>query len=170
MSGKGDPFVNLAGQLHDDVMALAGVFVLLQDNSGFLRAALHQTHRVLHIDVHAGNLLAVMYLGRVVELTTSEELFANTLHPYTKALLSAIPVADVNKTKKRIPLQGDVPSPANPPSGCTFHPRCPEVCEKCKSERPMLEEYIIDGVSHFVSCHKVKEELAAKGILPVVKE
>ena len=114
--------------------------------------------------------IAVMYLGRVVELTTSEELFANTLHPYTKALLSAIPVADVSKTKKRIPLQGDVPSPANSPSGCTFHPRCPEVCEKCKSERPMLEEYIIDGVSHFVSCHKVKEELAAKGILPVVKE
>ncbi|MBR4989733.1 MAG: ABC transporter ATP-binding protein [Oscillospiraceae bacterium] len=114
--------------------------------------------------------IAVMYLGRVVELTTSEELFANTLHPYTKALLSAIPVADVHQTKKRIPLQGDVPSPANPPSGCTFHPRCPEVCEKCKTERPMLEEYIIDGVSHFVSCHKVKEELAAKGILPVVKE
>ena len=114
--------------------------------------------------------IAVMYLGRVVELTTSEELFANTLHPYTKALLSAIPVADVNQTKKRIPLQGDVPSPANPPSGCTFHPRCPEVCERCRNERPMLEEYIIDGVSHFVSCHKVKEELAAKGILPVEKE
>ena len=110
--------------------------------------------------------IAVMYLGRVVELTTSEELFANTLHPYTKALLSAIPVADVTKTKKRIPLQGDVPSPANPPSGCTFHPRCPEVCQKCKSERPMLEEYIIDGVSHLVSCHKVKEELAARGIFP----
>lgn len=114
--------------------------------------------------------IAVMYLGRVVELTTSEELFANTLHPYTKALLSAIPVADVSKTKKRIPLQGDVPSPANPPSGCTFHPRCPEVCEKCKTERPMLEEYVIDGVSHFVSCHKVKEELAAKGIFPKAKE
>lgn len=114
--------------------------------------------------------IAVMYLGRVVELTTSEELFANTLHPYTKALLSAIPVADVSKTKKRIPLQGDVPSPANPPSGCTFHPRCPEVCEKCKTERPMLEEYVIDGVSHFVSCHKVKEELTAKGIFPKAKE
>ncbi len=114
--------------------------------------------------------IAVMYLGRVVELTTSEELFANTLHPYTKALLSAIPVADVGQKKKRIPLQGDVPSPANPPSGCTFHPRCPDVCDMCKTERPLLEEYIIDGVSHFVSCHKVKAELAAKGILPVVKE
>lgn len=113
--------------------------------------------------------IAVMYLGRVVELTTSEDLFANTLHPYTKALLSAIPVADVSKKKKRIPLQGDVPSPANPPSGCTFHPRCPERCDKCKAERPVLEEYIIDDVSHFVSCHKVKEELAAKGILPEEK-
>ena len=84
--------------------------------------------------------IAVMYLGRVVELTTSEELFANTLHPYTKALLSAIPVADVTKKKKRIPLQGDVPSPSNPPSGCTFHPRCPECCEICKTQRPVLEE------------------------------
>ena len=107
--------------------------------------------------------IAVMYLGRIVELTTSEELFANTLHPYTKALLSAIPVADVSKKKKRIPLQGDVPSPANPPPGCTFHPRCPECRERCRSERPVLEEYAIDGVSHFVSCHKVKEMMEAKG-------
>ena len=114
--------------------------------------------------------IAVMYLGRVVELTTSEELFANTLHPYTKALLSAIPVADVTKKKKRIPLQGDVPSPANPPSGCTFHPRCPECEEFCKTERPVLEEYKIDGVSHFVSCHKVKKMLAEKGIVPEEKK
>ncbi len=104
-----------------------------------------------------------MLFRSIVELTTSEELFANTLHPYTKALLSAIPVADVSKKKKRIPLQGDVPSPANPPPGCTFHPRCPECRERCKSERPVLEEYAIDGVSHFVSCHKVKEMMEAKG-------
>lgn len=107
--------------------------------------------------------IAVMYLGRIVELTTAEELFANTLHPYTKALLSAIPVADVTQKKHRIPLQGDVPSPANPPSGCTFHPRCPECEERCKNERPVLEEYVIDGVSHFVSCHKVKEMMEARG-------
>lgn len=106
--------------------------------------------------------IAVMYLGKIVELTTSEELFSNTLHPYTKALLSAIPVADVTKKKKRIPLQGDVPSPANPPSGCTFHPRCPECTERCKTDKPVLEEYVINGVSHFVSCHKVKEMLAAQ--------
>ena len=114
--------------------------------------------------------IAVMYLGRVVELTTSEELFANTLHPYTKALLSAIPVADVTKKKKRIPLQGDVPSPANPPSGCTFHPRCPECEERCTAEKPVLEEYVIDGVSHFVSCHRVKDMLKARGIEPEVHE
>ena len=114
--------------------------------------------------------IAVMYLGRVVELTTSEELFANTLHPYTKALLSAIPVADVTKKKKRIPLQGDVPSPANPPSGCTFHPRCPECEERCKAEKPVLEEYVINGVSHFVSCHHVKDILKARGIEPEVHE
>ena len=95
-----------------------------------------------------------------MELTTSEELFKNTLHPYTQALLSAIPVADVTHKKKRIPLQGDVPSPANPPSGCTFHPRCPQCCEKCKQERPVLEEYIIDGVSHFAACHLVHEQYA----------
>ena len=106
--------------------------------------------------------IAVMYLGRVVELTSSEELFGNTLHPYTSALLSAIPVADVAKKKKRIPLQGDVPSPANPPSGCTFHPRCPECTERCRKERPMLEEYEINGVSHFVACHLVKEKLAGR--------
>lgn len=114
--------------------------------------------------------IAVMYLGRIVELTTSEELFTNTLHPYTKALLSAIPVADVTKKKKRIPLQGDVPSPADPPAGCTFHPRCPECGEKCRTEKPVLEEYIINGVSHFVSCHKVKEALAAQGISPEGKK
>ena len=106
--------------------------------------------------------IAVMYLGRVVELTTSEELFKNTLHPYTQALLSAIPVADVTHKKKRIPLQGDVPSPANPPSGCTFHPRCPQCTAKCRQERPKLDEYGIDGVSHFAACHKVKEMYADK--------
>ena len=103
--------------------------------------------------------IAVMYLGRIVELTTSEELFSNTLHPYTKALLSAIPVADVTKKKKRIPLQGDVPSPANPPSGCTFHPRCPECCDRCRTEPPALEEFTVNGVSHFVACHRAKEYL-----------
>ncbi len=97
--------------------------------------------------------IAVMYLGRIVELTTSDELFGNTLHPYTKALLSAIPVADVRKKKKRVPLQGDVPSPARPPAGCAFHPRCPCCTERCQRERPELLEHVVNGVSHFVACH-----------------
>ena len=97
--------------------------------------------------------IAVMYLGRIVELTTSDELFGNTLHPYTQALISAIPVADVRKKKKRVPLQGDVPSPAKPPEGCTFHPRCPRCTERCRKERPELREYTVNGISHFVACH-----------------
>ena len=102
--------------------------------------------------------IAVMYLGRIVELTTSEELFGNTLHPYTQALLSAIPVADVRKKKKRVPLQGDVPSPAKPPKGCAFHPRCPRCTERCRRERPELREHTVNGVSHLVACHLADEE------------
>lgn len=101
--------------------------------------------------------IAVMYLGRIVELTTSEELFANTLHPYTQALLSAIPVADVRKKKKRVPLQGDVPSPAKPPKGCAFHPRCPRCTERCQLERPELREHTVNGVRHLVACHLADE-------------
>ena len=78
---------------------------------------------VMGIDVYKRQ-----YLGRMVEMADTEELFENTLHPYTRALLSAIPIADIDRRRKRIPLQGDVPSPVNPPSGCPFHPRCPECC------------------------------------------
>ncbi len=102
--------------------------------------------------------IAVMYLGRVVELATTEELFRNTLHPYTQALLSAIPIADVTKKKKRTPLQGDVPSPANPPKGCPFHPRCPNCTEKCKTEVPVLQRLVINGEEHYISCHRAAEK------------
>ena len=106
-----------------------------------------------------------MYLGRVVELTTSEELFANTLHPYTKALLSAIPGGGCDQDKKkRIPLQGDVPSPSNPPSGCTLPSQMSGMLRNLQNPASGAEEYKINGVSHFVSCHKVKQELEAKGI------
>lgn len=104
--------------------------------------------------------IAVMYLGKIVELTDTETLFKNTLHPYTKALLSAIPIADIAKTKKRIPLQGDVPSPANPPSGCTFHPRCPNCTERCKTEEPVLENVGTDEKPHFISCLLAKSSQA----------
>jgi len=97
--------------------------------------------------------IAVMYLGRIVELAYSEDLYANTKHPYTRALLSAIPVADLDKKSKRIILEGDVPSPVNPPSGCPFHPRCPEAIEKCKMDVPKLVEYTTNGRTHYASCH-----------------
>ena len=99
--------------------------------------------------------IAVMYLGRVVELCHSEELYSNTLHPYTEALLSAIPVADLDKQTKRIVLEGDVPSPVDPPSGCPFHPRCPKAEDICKSSVPSLKKYSINGNDHFASCHLI---------------
>jgi oligopeptide/dipeptide ABC transporter ATP-binding protein len=100
--------------------------------------------------------IAVMYLGRVVELCRSEDLYSNTMHPYTEALLSAIPVADLDKQTKRIVLEGDVPSPVNPPNGCPFHPRCPKAFDKCKADVPALKRYVVDGHDHFASCHLIE--------------
>ena len=99
--------------------------------------------------------VVVMYLGKIVELAESEDLYADTLHPYTKALLSAIPVADLDRKSKRIVLEGDVPSPINPPSGCAFHPRCPQAQEICSRETPRLTKYIRHDTEHFASCHFV---------------
>ena len=101
--------------------------------------------------------IAVMYLGRIVELANTEDIYADTLHPYTEALLSAIPVADLDRKTQRIVLEGDVPSPVNPPSGCPFHPRCPKAFDRCKSEVPSLTSHMRNGVQHFVSCHLVEE-------------
>ena len=99
--------------------------------------------------------IAVMYLGRIVELCESEDLYKNTLHPYSEALISAIPVADLDKQTKRIVLEGDVPSPVNPPSGCPFHPRCPKAQDICKSQVPPLKKYSTNGNEHYASCHLI---------------
>lgn len=116
----------------------------------------------LSVVEYVSDRIAVMYLGKVVELATTDELFRNTLHPYTCALLSAIPVADITKKRKRIPLQGDVPSPVNPPSGCPFHPRCPKCKEKCTVDIPKLTAYQIGKEEHFVSCHFAMEMMKEK--------
>lgn len=107
----------------------------------------------LSVVEYVSDRIAVMYLGEIVELADAAELYRNTAHPYTQALLSAIPVADIHHKKKRILLEGDVPSPVNPPSGCHFHGRCIQCQEICKTERPELKRYEIDGSEHFVACH-----------------
>ena len=94
--------------------------------------------------------ILVMYLGEVIEMAETEELFSHTLHPYTKALISAIPLPTTEKQDDRILLEGDIPSTVNPPSGCRFCTRCFMAKEKCRHEHPKLEE-IRPG--HFVSCH-----------------
>jgi len=96
--------------------------------------------------------VAVMYLGEIVETATSEQLYDNPLHPYTKALLSAIPSIDPTTKKERIVLPGDVPSPINPPSGCRFHPRCPIAMDVCKQQPPQT----LDLEGHVVRCHAVE--------------
>ncbi|MGG4035968.1 oligopeptide/dipeptide ABC transporter ATP-binding protein [Paenibacillus cisolokensis] len=104
----------------------------------------------LNVVRHISDRVGVMYLGKLVEVSQTEDLFAHPLHPYTAALLSAIPKPHPRAKKERIVLQGDVPSPANPPSGCRFHPRCPFAREKCKAEIPPLEEI---APNRQVACH-----------------
>lgn len=95
--------------------------------------------------------VAVMYLGKVVEVADAKELYRNALHPYTEALLSAIPIPKINQKRKRRILQGEVPSPINKPSGCAFHTRCPHVMDICKTVDPELKDETGDG--HLVACH-----------------
>ncbi len=101
--------------------------------------------------------IAVMYLGRIVELSDTDDLYSHTLHPYTKALLSAIPVTDLQRKTERIILKGDVPSPIDPPSGCPFHPRCPACIDRCRTEVPTLKKYTVNGKKHYASCLLVAE-------------
>ena len=133
-----------------DVSIQAQVLNLLQD----LQEEMGLTYLFISHDLsvvkHLSNRIAVMYLGKIVELATSDELFANQAHPYTQALLSAIPIPSIDAKPKRILLQGDVPSPKNPPSGCRFHTRCPYASERCKQVEPQLNDI---GGGHYVACH-----------------
>jgi oligopeptide/dipeptide ABC transporter ATP-binding protein len=104
----------------------------------------------LNVVEYLSDRVAVMYLGKIIEIADVEEIYRKPLHPYTQSLLSSIPSTKVEDDKERIILEGDVPSPLNPPSGCSFHPRCPKAMDICSKEAPIFKEYI-DG--HKVSCH-----------------
>jgi oligopeptide/dipeptide ABC transporter ATP-binding protein len=104
----------------------------------------------LSVVAHMSDRIAVMYLGRIVEMAPAEALYRTPLHPYTRALLSAIPVADPDVRKEKILLEGDVPSPLDPPAGCAFHSRCPERREVCAHRVPSFE---LAGEAHWVECH-----------------
>ncbi len=106
----------------------------------------------LSVVEHISNRVAVMYVGKMVELADRDELYANPLHPYTKALMSAIPVPNPMLRRERIILKGDVPSPLAPPKGCRFHPRCPVVMDVCSQEEPVYQDV---GGGHFVACYRV---------------
>ena len=104
----------------------------------------------LSVVEHISDRVAVMYLGRIVELASDKALYQNPLHPYSQALLSAVPMPDPEIRQKKILLQGDVPSPMNPPTGCTFHTRCPECLDICSQEIPVFKNM---GDEHWVACH-----------------
>ena len=137
-----------------DVSIQAQVITLMMR----LREELNLTYLFIAHDLsvvrHISNRVAVMYLGKMAEITDSDELYENPLHPYTQALLSAVPIPNpvVDRQRKRILLTGDVPSPINPPSGCHFNPRCQIAIDICKEQEPELRDM---GNEHWVACHRV---------------
>jgi oligopeptide/dipeptide ABC transporter ATP-binding protein len=132
-----------------DVSIQAQIINLLQE----LQEKMHLTYLFISHDLrvveHISHRVAIMYLGKVVEIAAGETIYRDAKHPYTRALLSAVPMPETSRKKERIVLEGDVPSPVNPPSGCTFHPRCAYRQPLCSEMEPPLD--FADG--HGVSCH-----------------
>jgi len=139
-----------------DVSIQSQVVNMLED----LQAELGLTYLFIAHDIsvvrHISNRIGVMYLGNLVELAESYELYKNPIHPYTKTLMSAVPIPDpvVTRSRERLILEGDIPSPINPPSGCKFHTRCPYATERCKEETPVFKDY---GGGHFAACHLLEK-------------
>jgi oligopeptide transport system ATP-binding protein len=128
---------------------IINLFIELQEKFKLTYLFISHDLRVVR---HISDKVAVMYLGKIVEISPSKELYNNPLHPYTQVLISSVPIADPSRKKEMTVLKGDVPSPINPPSGCSFHPRCPIAVDKCKTIEPELRDV---GGEHFVSCHLV---------------
>ena len=144
-----------------DVSIQAQIINLLQDLQRELKLTYLFIAHDLKVVEHISNRVAVMYLGKIVEIASSEELYKDPKHPYTRALFSAIPQPVPNSKRQRIILQGDVPSPIKVPPGCPFHPRCPMARDNCRVDVPALEQKV---PGHFAACHYshlVKQELGA---------
>ena len=138
-----------------DVSVQAQVLNLLQELKEKLGLTYFFISHNLNVVYQVSDRVGVMYLGNMVEIASYDQLYEKRYHPYTEALLSAIPQVDQEAQSERIHLEGEVPSPSNPPSGCRFHTRCPKACERCSIDRPVLKE-ISEG--HFVACHLYDEE------------
>jgi len=137
-----------------DVSVQAQILNLLKNlQRDYNLTYLFVTHHLLVVK-YTSDRIAVMYLGKVVELAPTADIFDRPLHPYTKALLSAIPIPDPDSGRERIILTGDVPNPVNPPKACRFHPRCPFVKDVCREVEPLLEDA---GGGHTVACHRWRE-------------
>jgi peptide/nickel transport system ATP-binding protein len=137
-----------------DVSVQAQILNLLQDLQGEFRLTYLFVAHDLSVVRHISDRVAVMYVGQMVELAETERIFTTPKHPYTSALLSAVPEPDPRLRTRRIVLQGEVANPASPPSGCYFHPRCPHAIELCRTQAPAWQEI---SPAHFVACHRADE-------------
>jgi peptide/nickel transport system ATP-binding protein len=137
-----------------DVSVQAQILNLLKEFQERLALTYLFVAHDLSVVAHISDRVAVMYVGKIVELAATSELFTNPMHPYTEALMSAIPLPNPLPREKRILLTGEVANPANPPSGCYFHPRCTYVKDICSTEEPPFEEV---GPAHYVKCHRARE-------------
>ncbi len=147
-----------------DVSVQAQILNLLQDLQHDLRLTYLFVAHDMSVVAHISNRVAVMYVGKVVEMADTHELFTSPKHPYTEALMSAIPMPDPRPREQRVLLTGEVANPASPPTGCYFHPRCTYCQEICKNEDPVFRE-ITPG--HFVKCHRA-DELSLNGVSEIL--